>query len=344
MQLRLGVLDQSPIRDGGTPAQAIEETLRLAQATERLGYERYWLAEHHNSRGLASSAPEILIARIAAATTSMRVGSGGVMLSHYSPLKVAEQFRTLELLYPGRIDLGMGRAPGSDGRTAEALQHGPGALGLEQYPSQVADLLSYLGGELPELHRFSGISAQPAGPTAPEPWLLGSSLESASLAAEQGVPFAFAHFINEAWADEAVTLYRRIFRPSRWLEAPRVSLGVAVLAAESDERAEELAMSRWLWRLRNRTGSRYGVPSVEDALAEELSEPEREYIEYQKRTSLVGGPERVRERVEARCERSRRRRAGRGHDHVRLCRPGCVRTSCSPRRSSSSRGRRARSE
>ena len=299
MALTLGVLDQSPIREGGTAAEAIAETLELARATERLGYRRYWLAEHHNSPGLASSAPEVLIARVAAETSTIRVGSGGVMLSHYAPLKVAETFRTLEALYPGRVDLGMGRAPGTDGRTAQALTHGPGALGVDHYPLQVADVLRFVADALPEGHYFSGIHASPLGPTMPEPWLLGSSLESASMAAELGLPLSFAHFINEAWAGEAITLYRRIFRPSRWLEEPRVNLGVSVICAETDERGEELAMSRWLWRLRNRRGSRHGVPSVEDALAEELSEPEREYVRHQQRTSLVGGPERVRDRLSA---------------------------------------------
>ena len=299
MTLTLGVLDQSPIREGGSAAAALAETIELAKATERLGYSRYWLAEHHNSRGLASSAPEVLIARVAAETSTMRIGSGGVMLSHYAPLKVAENFRTLETLYPGRIDLGVGRAPGSDGRTAQALTHGPGALGIQHYPHQVADLLRFVSDQLPEGHYFTGIPATPLGPTVPEPWMLGSSLESASMAAEFGVPFSFAHFINEAWAGEAITLYRRIFRPSQWLDEPRVSVGVSVICADTDERAEELAMSRWMWRLRNRQGRAYGVPSVESAMAEELNEAEREYIDFQRKNALVGGPERVKERMES---------------------------------------------
>ena len=299
MELTLGVLDQSPIREGGTAAQALAETLELARATERLGYSRYWLAEHHNSRGLASSAPEVLIARVAAETSTMRIGSGGVMLSHYAPLKVAENFRTLETLYPGRIDMGVGRAPGSDGRTAQALTHGPGALGIQHYPAQVADLLRFVSDELPEGHYFTGIHASPLGPTVPEPWVLGSSLESASLAAEFGLPFSFAHFINEAWAGEAITLYHRIFRASAWLDEPKVSVGVSVICADTDERAEELAMSRWLWRLRNRQGRAYGVPSVESAQAEVLNEAERDYVRFQEANALVGSPERVKERMEA---------------------------------------------
>ena len=299
MPLTLGVLDQSPIREGGSAAEAIDETLRLAQATERLGYSRYWLAEHHNSSGLACAAPEVLIPRVASVTTRIRVGSGGVMLPHYSALKVAEQFRMLETMFPGRIDLGLGRAPGTDGRTAAALVPGSGAISIEHYPRQVADLLRLLTDELPEGHPLSGIHAQPLGPSVPEPWLLGSSLDSASAAAEQGLPFSFAHFINSEWASEAITLYRRLFRPSRWLEQPRVNAGVSALCAETDEEAERLAMSRWLWRLRNRQGARRGVPSPEAAAAEDLTPAELDFIDHQRKTSLVGGLERLRERMQA---------------------------------------------
>ncbi|MYB41671.1 MAG: LLM class flavin-dependent oxidoreductase [Chloroflexi bacterium] len=299
MAITLGVLDQSPIRRGGTAAEAIEETLQLAQATERLGYTRYWLAEHHNSTGLACAAPEILIPRVASVTSRIRVGSGGVMLPHYSTLKVAEQFRMLETMFPGRIDLGLGRAPGTDGRTSAALAQGPGMRNVEHYPRQVADLMRLLRDELPEGHPLTGIHAQPRGESVPTPWLLGSSLDSASTAAEQGLPFSFAHFIHAEWAGEAITLYRRLFRPSQWLDKPLVNAGVSALCAETDEEAERLAMSRWLWRLRNRQGLRIGVPPPDDPEVERLSQPELDFIEYQKQTSLVGGPQRLRDRLEA---------------------------------------------
>src|SRR5258708_2115435 len=171
----LSVLDQSPVRDGGTSADALNETVQLATAAERWGYHRYWLAEHHATQGLAGSAPEIMVARVAAATKTMRVGSGGVMLSHYSPLKVAETFRVLETLYPGRIDLGIGRAPGSDQLTARALQAGPGAAPLEYFPSQVQDLLGYLGNGLPAEHPFSRVRVTPEPAALPAVWLPGSS-------------------------------------------------------------------------------------------------------------------------------------------------------------------------
>jgi alkanesulfonate monooxygenase SsuD/methylene tetrahydromethanopterin reductase-like flavin-dependent oxidoreductase (luciferase family) len=182
--IRVGVLDQSPIRTGGTAAEAVAETIELAQACERWGYHRYWLAEHHSSRGLAGSTPEVLLGHVAARTSRIRVGSGGVMLSHYSALKVAENFRMLETLYPGRIDLGIGRAPGSDPRTARALVHGPGALGIEHFPGQISDLIGFLRNDLPQGHPFRGIRAMPDGPTMPELWLLGSSDEGAALAAD----------------------------------------------------------------------------------------------------------------------------------------------------------------
>ena len=300
MAITLGVLDQSPIREGGTAAEAIEETLRLAQATERLGYSRYWLAEHHNSSGLACAAPEVLIPRVASVTSRIRVGSGGVMLPHYSSLKVAEQFRMLETMFPGRIDLGLGRASGADGRTTEALAQGPGMPNVERYPHQVADLLRLLRDELPEGHPLTGIHAQPLGPTVPMPWLLGSSLDSASTAAEQGLPFSFAHFIHDQWAGEAITLYRRLFRPSQWLDEPAVNVGVNAICAETDEEAERLAMTRALWILRLRQGQRRGgLPPPDDPEAERLSQPEIDFIEYQKQRALVGGPERLRERLGA---------------------------------------------
>ncbi len=294
----LGVLDQSPIRAGGTPAQAIAESIELAQFCERLGYHRYWLAEHHNSDGLAGAAPEILIARIAAATQTMRVGSGGVMLSHYSALKVAEQFRMLETLYPGRIDLGIGRAPGSDQRTAQALQHGPGALPIEYFPAQIADLLAWLGPGVAADHPFAGVRAMPAGSGMPELWVLGSSDQSAAYAAHFGCPFSFAHFITERMGPEIMQAYREAFRPSALYKEPRGSIGVFVLCADSEAGAERLASSRDLWRLRLDRGVIGPVPSVEEALAYPYSDAERARIAFNRRRQIVGTPEQCRARLE----------------------------------------------
>jgi len=293
----LSVLDQSPIRSGGTPADAIAETLRLAERADRLGYTRYWLAEHHASAGLAGSSPEILIGAVAARTKHLRVGSGGVMLSHYSALKVAESFRVLETLYPERIDLGIGRAPGSDQKTARALARGPGALGIEHFPEQIADLLAYLDGDLPEGHPFAGVRAMPTGPTAPEVWLLGSSDESARLAAHFGTAFSFAHFINANYSVPILRLYHEQFRPSESLTEPRASMGVFAICADTEEEAARLARSRALFIARLYTGRHGPYPSPEEAERHLWTAHELAIAEQTEDRSIVGTPDRVRERL-----------------------------------------------
>lgn len=292
----VGVLDQSPIRTGGTAAEAVAETVELAQACERWGYHRYWLAEHHASRGLAGSTPEVLVAHVAARTSRIRVGSGGVMLSHYSALKVAENFRMLETLYPGRIDLGIGRAPGSDPRTARALAHGPGALGIEHFPAQISDLLGFLRGDLPQGHPFRGIRAMPDGPTTPELWLLGSSDEGAALAARFGTAFAFAHFINDEGGAEVTRAYAARFRPGV-LEAPRASVAVFALAADTEAEAQRLAKSRDLWITRLYTGRPGAFPSVEEAETYAYTDQELAIVHHAKRRTIAGAPEQVRDRL-----------------------------------------------
>lgn len=293
----LSVLDQSPISAGGSPAAAINESVELARAAERWGYHRYWVAEHHASEGLAGTAPEILVARLAAATSTLRVGSGGVMLSHYSALKVAESFRMLEALYPGRIDLGIGRAPGSDYATARALQHGPGALGIEHFPRQIADLIGFLHDSLPADHPFAGIRAQPQGPGAPALWLLGSSDQSAAFAAHFGCAFSFAHFINDQGGAAVMEAYRHYFQPSPWLAAPQGSIGVFVLCADTEEEARRLALSRDLWRLRLDQGQLGPFPSVAEAEAYPYSREERLRIAMNRRRQVVGAPEQVKEQL-----------------------------------------------
>jgi luciferase family oxidoreductase group 1 len=288
--IRLSVLDQSPIRRGGTPAQAIQESIELAQACDRLGYHRYWVAEHHSSEGLAGAAPEILITALAGATKALRVGSGGVMLSHYSPLKVAEQFRMLETLYPGRIDLGIGRAPGSDYVTSRALAHGPGALGIEEFPRQINDLLSYLRDTIPDGHPFAGVSAQPRGANMPEMWLLGSSDQSAAYAAHFGCAFSFAHFITDRHGPEIMAAYRRAFRPSVWDGQPQGSIGVSVTCAATPEEADRLAKSRDLSRLRLEQGMLGPVPSVEEAEAYSYSYEERMRVAQNRQRQVIGDP------------------------------------------------------
>lgn len=251
--LTLSVVDQSPLRRGGTGADALAESVRLAQHCERLGYARYWVAEHHASTSWTGASPEILIGQIAAGTSTIRVGSGGVMLSHYSALKVAEQFRALDAFHPGRIDLGVGRAPGSDQRTAFALAHPRQPADVRTFPRQVHDLLAFLSGEMAADHPFAGISAL-AGPqpaTGPEVWLLGSSDYSARLAAMLGLPFAFADFFGNLEHGPLVAdLYRGEFQPSAYLDAPRLNVTVQVMCAPTEEEARYLASSRNLNKLR----------------------------------------------------------------------------------------------
>lgn len=302
--LHLGVLDQSPIRAGGTPAQAIDETVRLAQETEALGYTRYWLAEHHGTDGFAGSSPEIMIARVAGATRSIRVGSGGVMLSHYSPLKVAENFKLLENMYPGRIDLGIGRAPGSDGLTAAALAYG-NQIGIEYFPTKIADLSAFLTDTPPTTEAFAKVRATPKTASVPELWLLGSSDQSAAYAAHFGLAFSFAHFIAPQVAAPVLDYYRRQFKPSDMLAAPRASAGVFVICAETDAEAERLASSRDYWRLMLGRGRHLPYPPPEEALAYPYTPEERVQIELNRANRITGNPDTVKAKLEALAEELR---------------------------------------
>lgn len=298
MTLKLSVLDQSPIRQGGTAAQAVAETLELAQLADRLGYFRYWVAEHHSSEALAGSAPEILMARLGALTRHIRIGSAGVMLSHYAALKVAENFRMLETLYPGRIDLGIGRAPGSDQRTARALQPGPQAYGIDNYPYQIRDLIAFLHDVLPADHPNAGISANPVGPTAPPVWVLGSSDQSALYAAHFGLPFSFAHFISPEGGPAVMAAYRKYFKPSALHDKPQANVGISVLVAPSQEEAAFLAASRDLWVMRLRTTGRPGqIPTPEEARDFPYSEDQRAFMRSIARRSIVGSPDQVKARL-----------------------------------------------
>ena len=296
--MRLSILDQSPIKSGSTPAEAVQETLELAQAAEQLGYHRYWVAEHHSSSGLAGASPEVLIGQIAARTSHLRVGSGGVMLSHYSSLKVAECFRMLETLFPGRIDLGIGRAPGSDQLTARALQPG-GGLGLDRFPEQIADLVGYLGDCLPANHPFARVRAMPAGPTAPEVWLLGSSDQSALYAAHFGLGFSFAHFINADGGGQVTRAYAQAFKPSAVLAEPRASVAVFAVCAPSEEEARRLAQSRDLFIVKLYTGRLSRYPTVAEAEAYEYSPREWAIVEHARRRRIAGTPEQCRAALEA---------------------------------------------
>ncbi len=298
--LRLSVLDQSPIVSGMSPDAAIRESLALARHCETLGYHRYWVAEHHNSGSIAGSAPEVLIAAIAATTTRIRVGSAGVMLPHYATLKVAEQFRVLEAIAPGRIDLGLGRAPGSDGLTAYALNPNA-ATAADQFPAQVRDLIAWLGGrKLADNHPFRDIVAAPAGPGEPEIWILGSSDYGAQVAAYFGLPYCFAHFITDGQgAAEAISLYRDTYRPSAAHAAPEPALTVWALAAESTAEAERLYGSRALARLWRDRGKYAPLPTPEEVSSFDATPAEQAKRDRQRERAIIGTAEAVAEKLRA---------------------------------------------
>jgi luciferase family oxidoreductase group 1 len=299
MAFPLSVLDLSPVDAGSSSGQALQNTIKLAQLADRLGYTRYWLAEHHNTSMLASSTPEIMIGHVAQATERIRVGSGGVMLPNHSPLKVAETFRVLEALHPGRIDLGIGRAPGTDQRTALALRRSREALGADDFPEQLVELLAFSGeGEgFPDSHPFRSVQAIPTDVHLPPIWLLGSSDYSAQAAATLGVGFAFAHHINPNFAVPAIEIYRAIFTPSERLKESRVILTTSVICADTDERAEELTSSMALAWVRMRSGRSAPLPSPEEAKAYRYTAAEQAIAREYRGRQTVGRPEVVREKL-----------------------------------------------
>ena len=265
MPYRLSVLDQSPISEGSTATGALANTLDLARQCDALGYDRYWLAEHHASPGLARAAPEALIGPVALATSRIRVGSGGIMLPHYSPFKVAETFALLSALAPGRIDLGLGRAPGSDQRTAFALQRDRSRrMPVDDFPNNLAETIAYLDGTMPADHPFAGLQdTLPTGGGLPEVWLLGSSQDSAIWAAEAGLPYCIADFINSD-AIPLAALYRNRFKPGR-IAAPEIIVATWTIAAPTTGEAEDLALPATMMFAHLIRGELIAVPSVEKA-------------------------------------------------------------------------------
>ncbi len=296
MSLRLSVLDQSPIISGHSPREAIRETIRLAQAAEALGYHRYWLAEHHNMRGLADPCPEILLAALGAQTQRIRIGTGGVLLPYYSPLKVAEVFRMHEALCPGRIDLGIGRAPGGDRLTAMAINRAA-FDDMDAFPRQVLETVCWLDGRLPDDHPFRSVRAMPAGDTSPEVWLLGSSDYSGSLAAYLGLRFAFAHFISARGGEAVSRAYRADFRPSEREAQAASMVCVFAICAETEAEADRLAASIDHRRLLMAMGQEAPVATAEEAIARGYDEGEREVIRRERERAVIGTPDRVKARL-----------------------------------------------
>ncbi|HWC86820.1 MAG TPA: LLM class flavin-dependent oxidoreductase [Solirubrobacteraceae bacterium] len=297
--MRLGVLDQSPISEGSTGAEALAHTLDLARRCDGLGYHRYWVAEHHGGPMLAGTSPEALIGPIASITSRVRVGSGGVMLPHYSPFKVAETFSLLSGLFPGRIDVGVGRTSGADEVATFALQRERRYPAADDFPQQLAELLSYLDGSIAPEHPLAPLAdVLPGRPERPEPWLLGSSSDSAHWAAQVGLPYAFGDFINP-FGPRFAELYRQRFAPSEMMSEPRVVVAVSALCADSDEEAQALASSGRMSAILQREGRLTPVPSVGTAqrfLAER--EGEESHPGERRRRAVVGDPATVRAGLE----------------------------------------------
>jgi luciferase family oxidoreductase group 1 len=296
--LKLSVLDQSPVPEGSTPGKALQNSIELARLVDELGYSRFWMSEHHAMDTLACTAPEVMLARIGAETRRIRIGSGGIMLPHYTSLKVAECFRMLHALYPGRVDMGIGRAPGGGPVEALALKRERKTRMLDDFPEQVSEMLAFLGHDFPAGHPFAGIRVSPDMPGAPDVWMLGSSMWSAAAAVEFGLPYSFAHFFSPVHTRAAIETYRRGFSPSKYRSAPEATVAVGVICAETQEEADFLAASVRLLQRRIRQGDRRPIASPEDAtrdlrLMGDMPMEEGEWPRY-----FVGTPARVREQLE----------------------------------------------
>ena len=292
--LKLSALDQSPVPSGSTPGQALRNSISLAQHVEALGFHRFWMSEHHAMETLACSAPEIMLARIGGETSTIRLGSGGIMLPHYSAFKVAETFRTLHALYPNRIDLGIGRAPGGGPIESAALRRNRSAAQQDDFPDQLSELLAFLHGTFPASHPFGRIMLSPKAPGAPDVWLLGSSLWSAQAAAEFGLPYVFAHFFSPDPTRQAAELYRATFQPNLLARtAPDAMAAVGVICAETDREAQRLYQSVRLLQLRIRQNDRRPVASPAEAALElpSFGPAQPETSEFPR--TFVGTPDKV---------------------------------------------------
>jgi len=301
--LKLSVLDQSTAAEGVAEPQAIRDTIELARLCEDLGYHRFWVSEHHNHPTIVGTAPEIVMAAIAQSTERIRIGSAGVMLPHYAPYKVAEQFRVLDAIAPGRIDLGLGRAPGSDGRTAMALNPN-GQQDAEHFPANVRDLIHWVRGEpLVDGHPYGTLVAHPQSETAPEIWMLGTSDYGARVAAHFGIPYCFAHFITDGGGVEyALKLYRSEYQPSPGYPEPKANICVWALAAETDAEAKRLFQTRAYSKLMRNRGRLQPLQTPETAASHPYTESDRAFLDDLEKHALIGTPDRVADMLRAMAE------------------------------------------
>ncbi|WP_153125858.1 LLM class flavin-dependent oxidoreductase [Peribacillus tepidiphilus] len=295
--MKISILDQSPISSGKTAQDALQESMRLAQIGEKLGYTRYWIAEHHDYPGLACSAPEVMLGYIGANTKKIRIGSGAVLLPHYKPYKIAETYHMLATLFPDRIDLGIGRAPGGSAEATMALSDNF----LEQVrkmPEKIIDLLHFLQNDFPSDHMFSKISASPLPAISPEPWILGTSEKSAILAAENGTAYAFGHFMSDKEGSDIMKTYLERFKAKGRLQRPKSIVAVSVICSETTERAEELALSGYLWHVQSAKGEgKKGIPSIEEAKQYSYSSDEKEMIKAMRNKMVIGNPREVKQQL-----------------------------------------------
>jgi luciferase family oxidoreductase group 1 len=300
MSVPLSVLDVAPITAGSSASEALRRTTDLARLADRLGYARYWFAEHHSMPTIASSAPEVLIAHVAAATERVRVGSGGIMLPNHVPLKIAEVFHTLEALHPGRIDFGIGRAGGTDPTTLRALR----SFDAEQFPAQMAEMLAFSRGELPDDHPFRFVRVVPNDVDLPPIWILGSSGASARYAGQLGVGYGFASHFSASPAAPAFEAYRAAFEPSDDFPEPHTILAVSAVVAETDAEADRLATSMDLAWVHLRRGDFQPIQRPEDAMAYDYSPQDRAVVAHYRALQTIGSPETVRAQIEAKVEAS----------------------------------------
>lgn len=290
--MKLSILDQSPISSNQTARDALNESLNLAKACDELGYTRYWIAEHHDLPGLASSAPEVMLGLIGAQTKQIRIGCGAVLLPHYKPYKVAEIYNTLATLFPNRIDLGIGRSPGGSAEATNALSDNF----LQQVfkmEDLVKDLFHFLNSDFPNEHQFAKIKASPVPKIPPNPWMLGTSEKSALLAAKNGLPYAFGLFMSDLDAVSIIDKYKKTFISSAFGHAPKVLITVPVICASTTEKAEEIAWSSLIWQIQQNRGEAGSVPSIQEAKNYGLTAKEKEQLNRLKEKMIIGNPEEV---------------------------------------------------
>lgn len=295
--MKLSILDQSPLVSGKSPQQALQASMQLAKWGEQLGYTRYWIAEHHDFPGLTCPAPEVMLAYIGANTSTIRIGAGAILLPHYKPYKVAESFNLLATLFPGRIDLGIGRAPGGSAEVTEALS-GQFLQQVWRMPESFEELLHFLHQDFPSDHLYASVTASPSPIVPPQTWLLGTSGKSAKLAAKMGTSYAFGHFMSDKPGADIMKDYRENFLPVKQ-PTPETIVAVSVICAETAELAEDLALSGCLWRIQHSKGEgKKGVPSLEEVKNYPFTEEEKKMIEMMKKKMIIGNPAMVREELQ----------------------------------------------